>query len=376
MATTTNLILVVAAAALATSTWFFLRARATSSSTAPPAQVVKPSAVATTQDNPGRAGIDAALDALYPNTRDHRMGLQAGPGETAPPLEEVVAYRSLTPMPHWHYITYGLSELGAKISDDAKQSGFGIELTLRLVDNSETPPQWPINLLRWLAGIVHRDKNPFGDGHSLPLLAHMLDKYSPRTDGVAFTLDSELGMVKTSNGSVKFLQVVPLTADEYSLMGRWDAVKVFEEMQSVEPGLLWRVGRTSILQGAHGPEIERRAKADGSAQEMDFDEVSWDEHTVLLDALSRQVVLKFLRYRLAYGRPASIKSVDKIMDLVNGPVALHLDNARAMLSVPAARAGALAERIEKAASNTVVTFDGVQLFRLGDMKELDVPFQR
>ena len=301
------------------------------------------------------------------------MGLQAGPGETAPPLQEVVAYRSLTPIPHWHYITYGLSELGAKLSDDPEHSGFGIELSLRLADNSATPPNWPINLLRWLAGNVQRDKNPFGDGHSLPLAPKMLDTYSRGTDGVGFALDPELGTVKTANGSVTFLQVVPLTVDEYSLMGRWDAVKVFSEMRSVEPGLLWRVGRTSILKSTRGPEIERQAKADGSSQAMDFDNLAWDEHTVLLDAVGRHVLLKFLRYRLAYGRPASIYAEHKVMNLKVGPVALNLDKDKAVLSVPAARAAVLANQLEHGTSNTVVTFDGVRVFRLGNMEELGLP---
>ena len=151
----------------------------------------------------------------------------------------------------------------------------------------------------------------------------MLDAYSRGTEGVGFALDSKLSTVKTSNGDVKFLQVVPFTVDEYTLMGRWDAVKVFDEMRALEPGLLWRVGRQSVLRGARGQDIERRAKADGSAQAVDFDNISWDEHTLLLDALNRHVLMKFLRYRVAYGREASIHSEDgKIVDLRVGAVDL------------------------------------------------------
>ncbi|KAG1606612.1 hypothetical protein G6F45_013943 [Rhizopus arrhizus] len=36
------------------------------------------------------------------------------------------------PVPHWHYITYGFSELYAKESSDADASGYGSELTFRL----------------------------------------------------------------------------------------------------------------------------------------------------------------------------------------------------------------------------------------------------
>lgn len=373
--TTTKLVLTGGLGLLAIAAWAAVRARSASSSAA--ASDRRAPSSGPSPNAPGRAGIDAALDALYPKERDHRFGMKAGPGETSPPLEEVVVYRSSVPAPHWHYVTYGLSELGAKVSDDPKHSGFGIELTLRLVDDNDTPPTWPINLLRWLAGTVHRDKNPFDEGHSMPLMLHMLDAYSHGTEGVGFVLDSKLSTVKTSNGDVKFLQVVPLTADEYTLMGRWDAVKVFDEMRALEPGLLWRVDRESILRGVRGSEIERRAKADGSAQAVDFDNLCWDEHTLLLDALNRHVVMKFLRYRVAYGREASIHSEGgKIVELRVGPVGLKLAKDRASLSVPATRATALADQLEHAASNTVLKFDGVPLFRLGKMEGLDSRFQK
>ncbi|MEO6952830.1 MAG: suppressor of fused domain protein [Polyangia bacterium] len=360
---------------LAIIAWAVLRQKPTPS--VAPASTASASSPSLSPGATGRAGIDAALDVLYPKEHDHRFGMHAAAGESTPPLEEVVVYRSQVPTPHWHYVTYGLSELGTKVSDDPAHSGFGIELTLRLLDDSDTPPIWPINLLRWLAGTVQRDKNPFGDGHSMPLVPDMLDTVSRGTEGVAFAVDSKLGTVKTANGEVKFLQVVPLTIDEYALMGRWDAMKLFDEMRAIEPGLLWRVSRKSILHGVRGPEIEQRAKADGSSQAVDFDNVSWDEHMILLDALNRHVVTKFLRYRVAYGRDASIHSEDgKVLDLRVGPVALKLDKDRASLSVPAARAAALADQLAHAASNTIVKFDGRPLFRLGKMERLDPRFQK
>ncbi len=321
----------------------------------------------------GRSRIDEALDALYPSTRDHRMGLRAAPGEGIPPLDEIVAYRSLTPVPHWHYVGYGLSELGAKVSDDLAHSGFGIELTMRLVDDSETPPMWPFNLLRWLAGLVQRDRNPFGDGHSLPI-TDILESVSPGVGGLAFAVDHALGTLATSNGNVTFLQIVPLTPDEYTLMGRWDAVAVFAELRRVEPSLLWRIGRTSILAGDRGRELEERAARDGSSQEVDFTgDLEWNDATVWLDALNRQVILKFLRYRVAYGRGARIHSDDLVMTLEAGPLGLAIDDDTATLSVPAARATALATQLAASGSNTLVTFDGVPLFRLGDMGDVDAP---
>jgi len=342
----------------------------TRAAASPPTPHVGPAAADPVQ--PGRAAIDAALDVLYPKVLDHRWAILPGPGEIAPPLTEVVAYRSLNPTPHWHYITYGLSGMGApgaSLSRVSGHSGFGIELTLRLADRSNTPPTWPINFLRWIAAYVRRDKHPPGDGHSMPLMDHMLDERSPGVAGVAFTVDRELGMVKTDNGSLTFLQVVPLTADEHALIERWDAVKLLQELELVDPKLLWHVGRTSILRGPRGAEIARQAARDGSSMELEFDLLSWDDHTVVLDSTSRRGMVNFLRYRVAYGRTARIQSTDKSMTIRPGRVGLQLDREHAVLSVPAARATALADQLEHATSNTVVTFDGAPLFRMGDLEK-------
>ena len=45
-------------------------------------------------------------------------------------------YRAEDP-PHWHFVTYGFSELYSKESDDPAVSGWGFELTFRLVRGEE-----------------------------------------------------------------------------------------------------------------------------------------------------------------------------------------------------------------------------------------------
>jgi len=323
---------------------------------------------------PGRVAIDRALDALYPTLLDHRMGLQPAPGEEWPPLEEVVAYRCLTPEPHWHYVSYGLSELREKVSENAERSGFGIELTLRLADASETLPVWPIHYLRWLAKLVWGDGNPYGEGHSLPLPRGILDDVSPGVEGAGFVLDSRLGRVATSTGAVKFLQVLPLTGDEYTLMGRWDAVQVFAELRHQDSELLWRVGRGSILAGPRREQILAAAARDGSSQEVDFTSaLTWDTRVIALDALNRHIVLKFLRYRLKYGRPARVHSEEKTLHIEPGPARLELSRAEARLTVPPERAEQLARELEQAGSGTTVSLDGREVFRLLDLVPLDVP---
>ena len=53
------------------------------------------------------------------------------------PIDGVSVYEHAGPPAHWHYVSYGLSELYRKESDDLELSGWGIELTFRLVRGAE-----------------------------------------------------------------------------------------------------------------------------------------------------------------------------------------------------------------------------------------------
>lgn len=72
---------------------------------------------------------------------------------------------SINVPPHWHYISFGLSDLHGdgrvhEISDPTSPSGFGFELTFRLKrEPGETaPPTWPAAVMQALAKYV------FGSG--------------------------------------------------------------------------------------------------------------------------------------------------------------------------------------------------------------------
>lgn len=88
---------------------------------------------------------------------------------------------------HWHYVTYGFTELGEKNSPNPDVSGFGFELTFRL---KKTPqeikaeaeqlkkdggkrfenqgvayvPKWPVNMLQNLGRYVFNTRRTFDVG--------------------------------------------------------------------------------------------------------------------------------------------------------------------------------------------------------------------
>ncbi len=124
-------------------------------------------------DTPGWDAINAALAPLYAGQEPRHFGT-ALPYTLGgqDPLDGISVYWADAPVPHWHYITYGFSELYAKESSDADASGYGFELTFRLAAEAgenagSTPPVWPMNLLQNLARYVFASGNVFEDGHHL-----------------------------------------------------------------------------------------------------------------------------------------------------------------------------------------------------------------
>lgn len=119
-----------------------------------------------------QAGFDAiaeALRRLYPGQDGFYYGTiipYVLGGQD--PLSGVEVWKSVRGTPHWHYVTYGFSELYEKESDDPAVSGFGFELTFRLKRGEEKdPPVWPVSLLQNLARYVFSSGNVFGAGHHM-----------------------------------------------------------------------------------------------------------------------------------------------------------------------------------------------------------------
>nr|WP_229224335.1 suppressor of fused domain protein [Duganella sp. SG902] len=91
------------------------------------------------------------MESLYPGQEPRHFGAvisyRLGGSD---PLDGISVYRSEEVRPHWHFVTFGLSELYAKETEDPGVTGYGFELTFRLAcapDASE-PPTWPLNFLQ------------------------------------------------------------------------------------------------------------------------------------------------------------------------------------------------------------------------------------
>jgi suppressor of fused-like protein len=238
-------------------------------------------ATAEEERSPGWEALDAALSRIHGDTEPfhYRPVLPAVVGGEDP-LEGISVYRSGDRSgdrsdqgePHWHFVTYGFSDLHEKTSDDPEQSGFGFELTFRLRRGDEAePPVWPYNVLQNLARYVFRTGNPFGIGHHVPLNGPIALGSDTEIHSVAFALDPELGEIATPFGAVEFLQMVGITRAEARAIKRWSSTGMLELLAERDPLLITSLDRPSLLDDpATRAEIDARTAREGSSSAASF----------------------------------------------------------------------------------------------------------
>ncbi len=199
----------------------------------------------------GWDAIDRALAPLYGEREPKHYGtilpMMLGGKD---PLQGISVYKNLLPEPHYHFVTYGFSELYEKESDDPEFSGFGFELTFRLAceaDASEEPPFWPLNFLQNLARYVFQSGNAFDERHHTTLNGPIALDQPTEITAILFQLDPQLQQIETPNGLVKFLQIVGLCGDEYTLIQQGYFAPVSRRVAALAPLSITDILRPSIL---------------------------------------------------------------------------------------------------------------------------------
>jgi suppressor of fused len=269
-------------------------------------------------DAPGWDAIDTALRPIYRDREPYHVGTVIPYALGGPdPIHGISAYQNAEPSPHWHFVTYGFSELWAKRSSDPDVSGFGFELTFRPTCEAEDkkPPNWALNFLQNLGRYVFATGNTFGVGHTLPLNGPIELGSSTLIFAVSFAFDPQLLPVATPNGRVEFLQIVGLTMDELQAISSWDAAALLELRRRDDALLLTDLSRESwLLDPKFATEVARRTEQDGSScgwlnldLECDTksDPVCVRVQTIAVDSLSRRLL-----GRLPYGRELTLNGKD------------------------------------------------------------------
>lgn len=160
-------------------------------------------------DERGWDAVTQAVSQHYPGAREFHVAYSPG-------LHFGSALQGCSALPgpdHWFYVTYGLTELWGKDSDDPTTSGFGYELTMRVrrSPSDETPPQWPYRALIVLAQYVRSGRQELWLGDRIRLADGVTDDPDGALTTLAVTADPVVEPIETPNGRVAFWQAVALT---------------------------------------------------------------------------------------------------------------------------------------------------------------------
>jgi hypothetical protein len=267
---------------------------------------------------PGWDAIDAALDSLYGGREPLHYGTIVRFAAGGPdPLDGISVYTNSGPMPHWHYVSYGLTELYRKKSENERISGFGYEFTFRLARDRQDhePPLWPMNLMQNLARASFNDGSIFGPFHTIDANGPIaLNVGSTQLTAVLFVRDPQLPPVESPHGRFEFLQIVGITADELAAKNEWNAEKLVELLARDNPLLITDLARESIADDPRTARlIDQGIERDGSTcEELRVDELDWKrgmlatKWTLTLGAHVTRAIARLIHGRTAHGRPFTL----------------------------------------------------------------------
>jgi suppressor of fused len=313
---------------------------------------------------PGWDAIDGALVGLYPDQKPKHYGtvLKWRLGGTEP-LDGFSIWKRVGPVPHWHFVTYGLTELYRKEFDDPDVSGYGFELTFRVAcdPDDDEPPAFAFNFLQNLARYVFETGNTFDSGHWMPANGPIALGTETAICSMGFVFDPELPAIDTPNGRMAFLQVVGLTDDEEWALKRWNSRALLDVLLPHMPLWVTDLGRTSLLERADvRTQIEEGSRRDGSSTGGLFTDVlAWESRgqlpapvvEITVGAWQLSVLVTLLPLRLPFDRQFRLVGDDYALRFLRGDVnnvveddrtlTLQLNDStvRAFARLPQPRAG-------------------------------------
>ncbi len=287
----------------------------------------------TEEDNESAAGwdaIDNKFSQLYGSLEPKHYGtivkyMMGG----ADPLDGISAYPVDGLVPHWHFVTYGLTELYEKESPRAEVSGFGFELTFRLAREQDEvgPPAFALSFLQNLARCVFDSGQPFSSGHTMDLNGPIASGRVTKITAVCFVTDPDLPSIDTPHGRVEFIQIVGITRDELMAAKAWQRSSFIEVLSRVSPKLVTDLGRASILEDEIvASEVRQRIATEGSstdaifAARMTVSRSGFIRHRFrwTLGALEASSIGLVLPGRGLFGQSLMIKSPEHVVVLLPG----------------------------------------------------------
>ncbi|KAJ52716.1 hypothetical protein BD780_001642 [Clostridium tetanomorphum] len=244
----------------------------------------------------GWQAIDDALEKIYKNQKPKHYGTIIpyflGGND---PLEGISVYERKEPIPHWHFVTYGFSEIYEKEWEDPDYSGYGFELTFRVKKEAldSEPPNWALNFIQNIARYVFSTGNYFAAGHYLNANGPIAAGTDSLIGSIVFAEDPELPCIDTQNGKVEFLQIVGITVDEENAIKCWNGSEVLKVFSKYMPLYITDLNRQSLLNNEEiRALVEKGIEKDGSSTGTLFnDKLSWKESKGLFKGKSYEIII-------------------------------------------------------------------------------------
>lgn len=173
-------------------------------------------------DAPGWHALDQRFCAIYPGALPHQFTSPSPYDLDSPyPLPAITVWEapgSRGGPDHWLYLSYGLSELFEKTTQDGKHSGLGFEITFALERSTEQdrPPSWPLSLMQGIGGNLLRGDLEIDTGSILALGRSLQGgpEQANRPSGCVCVPDELAGEMQGPFGRVLFLRLLGLCQEE------------------------------------------------------------------------------------------------------------------------------------------------------------------
>ncbi len=215
--------------------------------------------------------IAASLEAIYGDLQPQQHFAPPAPtaGSREGTLHGLSIYTAESPAPHWHYVTYGFSELISQETEESENQKVGFEVTFRLLaqpdDPPSRPPRWPVTMIQNLAHYVFQSGNLVTPGHYLDAQGPIAPKSKTQLKALLFTHDEQLPPIQLSFGRIQFVQAVGITADELRAIESWNADGMLGILRRSYPSLVTDLARESVLADQKiAEEVAQRTRAEGS----------------------------------------------------------------------------------------------------------------
>ncbi|HEX5062473.1 MAG TPA: suppressor of fused domain protein [Kofleriaceae bacterium] len=280
------------------------------------------------EGSPGWDAIDTALAPIYGRGEPHAhfgtvLPYMLGGND---PIHGISVYLRDEPVPHFHFVTYGFTDLFEKETDDPEVSGFGFELTVRLrrAAGETDVPMWTLNFLQNLARYVFGTGNRFGAGHKMGLNGPIALDHDTKLTAILFAEDPELEEISSTFGKAQFLQIVGITDDEYKLIQEWSTSGLVEILREQLPLLVTDLARDSVLADRQtAAKVKQRVEQEGSSEDLTFAgemklEVSEGRVRIEMGALYAAALPRAMRGRLRHGRGYTLRGRSNMLTLEPG----------------------------------------------------------